>query len=107
MATNLQNLGANPTFRTVSFLGMASRAWGGEWSAPDHGIYEFAKGRKFDSTDRGLTGIYGVAGNNLLLLDGADYPDMRDGLHVGVGTKLGAAQGGFGSHMEIDYDPRV
>lgn len=107
MATNLQNLGSNPTFRTISFLDMVARAWGGEWSAPDHGVYEFGKGRKFDSTDRGKTGIYGVAVNNLLLVDGSPYPDMRDGLVMGVGIDPGAAQGGFGSHMEIDYDPRV
>jgi hypothetical protein len=34
------------------------RAWGAEYNAPDHGSYEFSQGRKFDSTDKGETGIY-------------------------------------------------
>ena len=37
---------------------MAVRAWGSQFSAPDHRIYEFSNGRGFDSTDRGTTGIY-------------------------------------------------
>ena len=28
------------------------------FKAPDHGIYEFSGGRKYDSTDTGNTGIY-------------------------------------------------
>lgn len=38
---------------------MVSRAWGSEFKAPDHRIYQFGNGaRNFDSTDMGFTGIY-------------------------------------------------
>jgi hypothetical protein len=36
------------------------RAWGAEFNAPDKGIYEQSNGRKWDSTDKGLSGLYGV-----------------------------------------------
>lgn len=51
-------LGLPVTFRSFSFKDMAIRAWGSEFSAPDHGVYEWSNGRRFDSTDRGHTGIY-------------------------------------------------
>jgi hypothetical protein len=37
---------------------MVSRAWGSEFRAPDHGIYEFSGWRRFDSTDMLTTGFY-------------------------------------------------
>ena len=37
---------------------MVERAWGSEFAAPDHGIYQMSNGRRFDSTDMGTTGIY-------------------------------------------------
>jgi hypothetical protein len=46
------------TTRNFSLVEMVSRAWGSEFRAPDHGIYEFSNGRRFDSTDIGETGIY-------------------------------------------------
>lgn len=53
------SLGLPVTTRTFSLLEMVSRAWGSEYSAPDHGIYQFNNGaRRFDSTDLGTTGIY-------------------------------------------------
>jgi hypothetical protein len=51
-------LGRQVSWRQFSLLEMVSRAWGSEYSAPDHGIYEFSNGRRFDSTDIGTTGIY-------------------------------------------------
>jgi hypothetical protein len=51
-------LGLPVTWRSFSFKDMAIRAWGSEYSAPDHGVYEWSNGRRFDSTDRGTTGIY-------------------------------------------------
>jgi hypothetical protein len=45
--------------RDTSWLDLAQRAWGSEFRAPDHGIYEFSNGRKFDSTDKTDEGIYG------------------------------------------------
>lgn len=42
---------------THSWADMVRKAWGSEFSAPDHGIYQFT-GRRFDSTDKGKTGIY-------------------------------------------------
>jgi len=46
------------TTRDFSLRDFVVRAWGSEFSAPDHGIYEFSNGRRFDSTDIGVTGIY-------------------------------------------------
>ncbi len=57
-AVNQNNLGAKVSTRNISFLDLAMRAWGTEWNAPDHSIYQWSNGRKFDSTDRGNTGIY-------------------------------------------------
>jgi len=51
-------LGLPVTWRSFSFKDMAIRAWGSEYSAPDHGVYEWSNGRRFDSTDRGYTGFY-------------------------------------------------
>ena len=47
------------TTRDFSLLEMVSRAWGSEFKAPDHRIYQFGAGqRNFDSTDMGTTGFY-------------------------------------------------
>lgn len=46
------------TTRSFSWNEMARRAWGSEFSAPDHRIYQFSNGRAFDSTDLGQTGFY-------------------------------------------------
>jgi hypothetical protein len=72
----LNNLGYKVTTRKIDWGEMSRRAWGSEWSAPDHGVYEFSNGRKFDSTDRGLTGIYGISGINYLMVGDGRYPDM-------------------------------
>ena len=101
-----KNLGHVVNTRQINWGDLVRRAWGSEFNQPDHGIYEFG-GRKFDSTDRGRTGLYGVSGDVLLVLDGQPYPDMRDGVLVGVGTMNGAANSGLGSYEEIDADPRV
>lgn len=52
------DLGNQVTTRQFSLLEMVERSWGSEFRAPDHGIYEFSNGRRFDSTDMGTTGIY-------------------------------------------------
>jgi hypothetical protein len=52
------SLGKPVTSRSFSWKDMVVRAWGSEYSAPDHRVYEFSGGRGFDSTDRGTTGIY-------------------------------------------------
>jgi len=46
------------TTRNFSLKEMVVREWGSEFSAPDHGAYQFSNGRRFDSTDLGETGIY-------------------------------------------------
>jgi hypothetical protein len=43
---------------TLSWQQMVERAWGAEFSAPDHNVYQFGNNRGFDSSDRGTTGIY-------------------------------------------------
>ena len=52
------SLGLPVSWRTFSWREMVIRAWGSEFTAPDHRVYEFMNGRGFDSTDRGFTGIY-------------------------------------------------
>lgn len=51
-------LGRPVTYRQFSWLEMAERAWGSAYRQPDHGIYQFSDGRRFDSTDMYSTGIY-------------------------------------------------
>ena len=47
------------TYRSYSLSELVRRAWGPEYSAPDHRIYTFGNGKRaFDSTDMGTTGIY-------------------------------------------------
>lgn len=60
----LQNLGRPVTTRNFSYLDLVIRSWGTEWAAPDHGIYQWSNGRKFDSTDQGNTGFYAGGINN-------------------------------------------
>lgn len=76
------NLGFKVTTRQIDWSAQARTAWGSEWSAPDHGAYEFSNGRKFDSTDRGVTGIYGVSGINYLMVGDGRYPDMPSNNHM-------------------------
>jgi hypothetical protein len=57
-AVNIGNLGNAVVTRTISWNDLAQRAWGSEWQAPDHGVYEFSNGRRYDSTDKNNTGIY-------------------------------------------------
>lgn len=73
MATNL---GYKVVTRDISWDDLVRRSWGSEFSAADKGIYEFSNGRRFDSTDRGTTGIYGVSGINYLMVGDEVYPDM-------------------------------
>jgi hypothetical protein len=76
------NLGNKVTSREIDWGEKCRRAWGPEWGAPDHGVYEFSNGRKFDSTDRGLTGIYGISGTNFLMVGDGQYPDMPSNVHM-------------------------
>jgi hypothetical protein len=70
------NLGHKVTTRDVNWGDLVRRAWGSEFNAPDHGLYEWSNGRKFDSTDKGKTGVYGVdvlnSENVLAAIEGTD-----------------------------------
>lgn len=57
MANIPSNLGFPVTTRTYSWADEVQRQWGPEWARPDV-AYEMSNGRKFDSTDRYVTGIY-------------------------------------------------
>jgi hypothetical protein len=70
------NLGYKVVTQTIDWNAQVHRAWGSEWGAPDHGIYEFSNGRMFDSTDRGTTGIYNSYYRGGLMLNVGQYPDM-------------------------------
>jgi hypothetical protein len=51
-------LGKQVTSRQITWKEMAIRAWGSEYSAPDHDIYVFSNGRAFDSDDLTTNGFY-------------------------------------------------
>ena len=57
-AVNQQILGSPVTTRTISMLDMVTRAWGSEFNAPDHNVYQFSNNRGFDSTDASQGGPY-------------------------------------------------
>ncbi len=99
------NLGYKVTTRQTDWMSLVEKAWGSEFRAPDHKIYTFGS-RSYDSTDKGTTGIYGVQGDNVLLISGSQYPDMRDGLLQGFGpTPAGAYDNGYGDYPEISASP--
>lgn len=76
MAALSNNLGYKVVTRTIDWTAEVHKAWGGEWGAPDHGIYEFSNGRQFDSTDRGTTGIYNPYAHVAIMVDTTLYADM-------------------------------
>jgi hypothetical protein len=88
-------LGSKVTARDYSWEDRCTRAWGSEFRAPDHGIYVFT-GRKYDSTDKNRTGIYGVEVPDELLVSGTQYPDMRD---------VWIRQIGYGYEISEPWDP--
>jgi hypothetical protein len=51
-------LGSPVTTRVFSWREMAIDAWGEEFFAPDHGVYVWSSGRKYDSTDQSANGFY-------------------------------------------------
>jgi hypothetical protein len=57
-AVNQQLLGSPVTTRTLSWRDLAMRAWGSEFYAPDHNVYQFSNNRGFDSTDSSQGGPY-------------------------------------------------
>lgn len=59
-APDSTNLGRRVVAREFNWLDLVMKSWGSEFNAPDHGTYEFSNGRKYDSTDRGSAGIYGI-----------------------------------------------
>ena len=97
-------LGSKVRTRQFSWLSLVEQAWGSEFTAPDPRSYEFSCGVNKDSTDRGITGLYGIPGDTLLVLDGQPYPDMRDGVFAGVGADPRAVDGGKGAYQEISAD---
>lgn len=52
------SLGQQVSTRQFSLTELVTRAWGSEFFAPDHRVYQFGGVRFFDSTDIGYTGIY-------------------------------------------------
>lgn len=53
------SLGQQVSTRQFSLTELVTRAWGSEYFAPDHRVYQFGGVRFFDSTDLGFTGLYG------------------------------------------------
>lgn len=87
--------------RTISWIDVATAAWGDEWAQPDHDIYVFSNGASYDSTDQGLTGVYGVVGEDGpdFLLYNDQYPDMRNQMFGSEGFN-GVDQ--YGNNWEVE-----
>jgi len=81
LAVNINNLGNNTVTREFLWHDLAMRAWGSEWQAPDHNVYQFSNGRGFDSTDRNSNGFYngGVVTDGFLLVESKNTGDMYAG----------------------------
>lgn len=75
MASNLSNLGGKVVTRTIVWGQLCQQAWGSEFRAPDHGLYENSNGRKWDSTDQSKGGVYGITGTNYLMIEDSSYLD--------------------------------
>lgn len=77
---NPKNLGHRVSTRDLNWADLCHRAWGSDFFAPDPGVYEFGGGRRYASTDKGLTGLYGVENTATIEIDdpnGVDrYTDM-------------------------------
>jgi len=63
---------------TVNWQQLVERAWGSEYAAPDHNVYEFGNSRGFDSTDRSRSGLYGVQVTPPFEFDEANMPRVPD-----------------------------
>ncbi len=74
------NLGGNVTTSTMTIESIVEKYWGSEYRAPDRGTYVFAGGsRRFDSTDKFRSGIYGVEVPEAIEVQNdftRRYPDM-------------------------------
>ena len=75
---NPANLGHKVSTRELNWADLCHRAWGSEFFAPDHAVYTFSNGRQYDSTDKGLTGIYGVVATDPLEFDSHSANRYRD-----------------------------
>ena len=83
------NLGYQVTTRNYSWLSFVTVAWGDEFHQPDHGIYQFSNGRKFDSTDQYSTGVYkkyDISRDGIVLA--SPWPDAPAWLTLQQGGKL-------------------
>ena len=76
MANIPPTLGKKVSSRELNWLALCQNAWGSEFNAPDHGIYEWSNGVKFDSTDKWMTGLYNPNAYEGVMLDNPHYPDM-------------------------------
>lgn len=80
------SLGQPVSTRQFSLTELVTRAWGSEFFAPDHRVYQFGGVRFFDSTDIGFTGIYSPGVFALLL----DNNDGYDGIGNVINDETGA-----------------
>ncbi len=86
---SLPNISYKVTYREVTQRDLAIRAWGEGWAENDHDIYEWPNGRMFDSTDKGINGIYGqvmVVVDSIILQN--SYPDAPAHLLQQNGFKI-------------------
>ena len=96
------NLGARVSARDFNWGDLVRRAWGPEFNMPDKGAYEFSNGRKWESTDRGLTGLYGVEVTPPFEFDYAGRPT-----HYDVDTTLMVSDQNSTELLYIDPDTSI
>jgi hypothetical protein len=85
---------------TVNWQQLVERAWGSEYAAPDHNVYEFGNARGFDSTDRSRSGLYGVQVTPPFEFDEANMPRVPD-----MDTTLMVSDQDSTELLYIDPDP--
>lgn len=88
------------TTGTVNWQQLVERAWGSEYAAPDHNVYEFGNSRGFDSTDRTRSGLYGVQVTPPFEFDEANMPRVPD-----MDTTLMVSDQSSIELLYIDPDP--
>lgn len=104
------SLGRQVTTRDFNLLEMVERAWGSEFSAPDHRVYCFGNGvRCFDSTDLGTTGIYARGVSTATAVELTGNIDEENSTAIDLSWSLSSIVGSLIDYYQIwrsvDGDP--
>jgi hypothetical protein len=99
------SLGLPVSTRQFSISEMVERAWGSEFFAPDHRVYQFGGVRFFDSTDMGYTGLYSPGVFELLVDDSTGYDGNGNAINDETGAYIYAENRAHVYGMNPPWDP--